>query len=94
MLQEGLKQSIAHRLRRIEGQVGGVQKMVDEERYCVDILNQTAAIVSAIRGVENLIMEHHLGTCVSDAMQSADPDEQRRKITEVMDIIGKYRKHG
>lgn len=94
MLQEGLKQSIAHRLRRIEGQVGGVQKMVDEERYCVDILNQTAAIVSAIRGVENLIMEHHLGTCVSDAMRSADPDEQRRKITEVMEIIGKYRKHG
>lgn len=94
MLHEKLKLSIAHRLRRIEGQVGGVQKMVDEERYCVDILNQTAAIVSAIRGVENLIMENHLDTCVSEAMRSGDVDEQRRKISEVMEIIGKYRRHG
>ncbi len=94
MLHEKLKLSIAHRLRRIEGQVVGVQKMVDEERYCVDILNQTAAIVSAIRGVENLIVEHHLDTCVSDAMRSGDADAQRRKISEVMDVIGTYRKHG
>ena len=68
--------------------------MVDEERYCVDILNQTAAIVSAIRGVENLIMENHLDTCVSEAMRSGDVDEQRRKISEVMEIIGKYCRHG
>ncbi|MCG8477894.1 MAG: metal-sensitive transcriptional regulator [Spirochaetales bacterium] len=94
MLHEKLKLSITRRLRRIEGQVVGVQKMVDEERYCVDILNQTAAIVSAIRGVENLIMENHLDTCVSDAMRSGDADERRRKVSEVMGIIGKYRKHG
>lgn len=94
MLHEKLKLSIARRLRRIEGQVVGVQKMVDGERSCVDILNQTAAIVSAVRGVENLIMETHLETCVSEAMRSGDADERRRNVSEVMEIIGKYRKHG
>lgn len=94
MLDEQQKAALDKRLRRIEGQIGGVRNMIAEDRYCVDILNQTAAIVAALRTAENLIMENHLNTCLADAMRSGDPDEQRKKTSEVMEIIAKYRKHG
>ena len=94
MLNEVQKRSVANRLRRIAGQVDGVRKMVDQDRYCVDILNQTAAITAALQVVEQMIMENHLNTCVVEAMRSDDQDEQREKTAEIMQIIGKYRKHG
>lgn len=94
MLNERQKRSVANRLRRIAGQVDGVRKMVDQDRYCVDILNQTTAITAALQVVERMIMENHLNTCVVEAMRSDDQDEQREKTAEIMQIIGKYRKHG
>lgn len=94
MLTTEEKHSVANRLRRIEGQISGIARMIEEDRYCVDILNQTAAVVSALRNVENMVMENHLNTCVVDAIRSGDPEEQRLKTNEVMEIIGKYRKHG
>ena len=94
MLNERQKRSVANRLRRIAGQIDGVRKMVDQDRYCVDILNQTAAITAALRVVEQMIMENHLNTCVAEAMRSNDQDEQREKTAEIMQIIGKYRKYG
>ncbi|MEX2445249.1 MAG: metal-sensitive transcriptional regulator [Alkalispirochaeta sp.] len=92
MLEEKQKKLVRDRLSRIQGQVGGVMKMVETDRYCVDILNQTSAIVSAIRNVENIVMENHLNTCVADAMRSDDPGEQREKTTEIMNILGTYRR--
>ena len=94
VLNERQKRSVANRLRRIAGQIDGVRKMVDQDRYCVDILNQTAAVTAALRVVEQMIMENHLNTCVAEAMRSNDQDEQREKTEEIMQIIGKYRKHG
>ena len=94
MLNEKQKEQVSNRLRRIEGQVGGIARMIEEDRYCVDILNQTAAVVSALRKVESIVMENHLNTCVADAMRSDDPEQQREKTAEVMDIIGKYRGTG
>lgn len=94
MLNERQKEQVANRLRRIEGQVSGIARMIEEDRYCMDILNQTAAVVSALRKVEGIVMENHLNTCVADAMRSNDPAQQREKTAEVMDIIGKYRKTG
>ena len=94
VLNERQKRSVANRLRRIAGQIDGVRKMVDQDRYCVDILNQTAAITAALRVVEQMIMENHLNTCVAEAMRSNGQDEQREKTAEIMQIIGKYRKHG
>ncbi len=82
------------RLRRIEGQIRGIHKMLEEDRYCVDILTQTSAVIAALHGVEDLVMENHLNTCVADAMKSNDPDEKREKIDEVMTVITKFRKHG
>jgi DNA-binding FrmR family transcriptional regulator len=94
MMNERLKASVENRLRRIEGQIAGIRRMVAEDRYCVDILTQTSAIVSALRGVEDLVMQNHLQTCVTDAIQGNDPAEKQEKIDELMSVIGKFRKHG
>ena len=94
MLTDKQKKNIEVRLNRITGQLNGVKRMVDENRYCVDILTETAAVTAAIRTVEGLIMENHLNTCVADAMRSQDPQEQREKVDEVMAVIGRYGRNG
>lgn len=92
MLDEQQKTLVRNRLNRIQGQIGGVMKMVETDRSCVDILNQTAAVVAAVRTVENLILENHLNTCVVDAIRSEDPGEQTEKMTEIMKVFGTYRR--
>lgn len=94
MLEGKEKQSVLNRLRRIEGQVKGVANMVEEGRYCIDILNQTSAISAALRNVENIVMENHLNTCVADAMRSNDEEVKQEKSAEIMDVISKFRKYG
>jgi DNA-binding FrmR family transcriptional regulator len=94
MMDQKQKEKVSARLRRIEGQIAGIRKMVEEDRYCVDILTQTSAVVSALRGVEDLVMQNHLNTCVVDAIRSEDDSEKQEKLDEVMDVIGKFRRHG
>ncbi|MFO8065342.1 MAG: metal-sensitive transcriptional regulator [Spirochaetota bacterium] len=94
MMDEKQKEKVAARLRRIEGQIGGIRNMIEEDRYCIDILNQTSAVVSALRGVEDLVMQNHLNTCVVDAIKSDDEANQEEKLNEVMEVIGKFRRHG
>jgi len=94
MMDEKQKEKVSARLKRIEGQIGGIRKMIQEDRYCIDILNQTSAVVSALRGVEDAVMQNHLNTCVVDAIKSEDNAAQDEKLQEVMDVIGKFRRHG
>jgi DNA-binding FrmR family transcriptional regulator len=94
MLSDSQKKNVATRLKRISGQVGGVQRMVQEDRYCMDIVTQVTAIVAALRTVEDIVLQNHLNTCVADAMRSDDSVEQREKIDEVMAVVGKLRKRG
>jgi DNA-binding FrmR family transcriptional regulator len=94
MMTETVKKKASDRLRRIEGQIAGIRRMIDEDRYCVDVLTQTTAVVSALRGVEDLVMQNHLTTCVVDAIRSEDEGQQQEKISEVMTVIGKFRRHG
>ncbi len=94
MLTEKHKKNLETRLNRVTGQINGIQRMIDEDRYCVDILTQTAAITAAIRTVEGIIMKNHLNTCVADAMRSQDVEEQREKVDEVMTVIGRFRRLG
>ena len=91
---EKLKAKLSARLRRIEGQVAGIRRMIAENRYCVDILIQTSAVVSALRRVEDAVMENHLNTCVAEAMQSDDPLLKQEKTAEIMDVIARFRSHG
>jgi len=83
------KKSIANRLKRIEGQVRGIQKMVEEDRYCVDILVQISAIDAALKKVGFSLMERHTKHCVSDAVKSGSGDEA---IDELMEVIKQFSK--
>ncbi len=94
MLDERNKKRVENRLQRIEGQVAGIRRMIADDRYCMDVLTQVSAVVSALRGVEDLVMQNHLNTCVTQAIQGDDEAERREKITELMDVIGRFRKHG
>jgi DNA-binding FrmR family transcriptional regulator len=76
-------------LRRIEGQVRGVQRMVEEKKYCIDILNQIAAVKGALGTVEKRILERHFQHCVKDAMKSESEADTSEKINEIMDLIHK-----
>lgn len=94
MLADKQKKDVETRLNRVAGQINGIRRMVEEDRYCVDILTQTAAITAAIRTIEGVIMKNHLNTCVAEAMRSQDLEEQREKVDEVMTVIGRFRKLG
>ncbi|SFA84251.1 DNA-binding transcriptional regulator, FrmR family [Lentibacillus halodurans] len=83
------KQSVVNRLKRVEGQVRGIQKMVEEDRYCVDILVQISAINSALKKVGFSIAERHTKHCVSDAVQSGQGDEAIEELMEVMKQFSK-----
>jgi CsoR family transcriptional regulator, copper-sensing transcriptional repressor len=82
-----VKQKLLTRLRRIEGQTRGLQHMVEEDKYCVDIMNQIAGVQSALEQVSLLLIENHLQHCVSDAIQEGQGDE---KISEIMDVLKHY----
>jgi DNA-binding FrmR family transcriptional regulator len=81
---------VSKRLKRIEGQVRGVERMVDEGRYCPDILTQIASIHAALRGVGKVLMRSHLQHCVTDALRSGDPTAAERTYDEVMDLMYRH----
>ena len=83
------KVALAKRLRRIEGQVRGLQKMVDEERYCADVLVQIASVQEALRGVGRLLLQNHLSHCAATAIRSGDPVEAERVVSELVALWGK-----
>ncbi len=83
------KQAALQRLARLEGQVRGVIRMIEEDRYCMDILNQTLAIRSALAQVEVLILQDHADDCVEDAIASSDLQAQRQKFRELVSIFEK-----
>jgi CsoR family transcriptional regulator, copper-sensing transcriptional repressor len=88
-MHDATKQAVAARLKRIEGQVGGVLRMVEDERYCVDVLTQINAIRAALHKVEEQILHDHVSHCVAGAFASGDPVEQRHKVEELVETIGR-----
>ncbi len=79
-------------LKRIEGQVRGLQKMIEENKYCVDILTQTAAVVGALLRVQDNILEKHFQMCVSSALKGKSELEQQNKINEMLVLMKKFRR--
>lgn len=79
------------RLSRIEGQVRGVARMIEEQRYCIDILTQMRAIKAALNKVETEILKDHADHCVADAIKSGDAREQTEKFNELVELIGRYK---
>lgn len=88
-MHEGTRKTILTRLKRIEGQVGGLQRMVEDDRYCVDVLTQIQAVRAALHKVEEQILRDHVSHCVAHAFTSGDVLEQRHKVEELVDTIGR-----
>ncbi len=81
-----------NRLKRIEGQVRGVVRMIEGERYCIDVLTQLSAIKSALSAVEGEILKDHSERCVASAISSGDPAEQQTKMNELIALLNKHYK--
>ncbi|MEL7214438.1 MAG: metal-sensitive transcriptional regulator [Pseudomonadota bacterium] len=79
------------RLKRLEGQVRGIARMIEEDRYCVDVLTQIAAARAALKGVEKLVIDDHAAHCIEDTLASGDRDDQRAKFTELLNLLDKAR---
>ena len=83
------KPALTKRLNRIEGQVRGVSRMVEDGRYCIDILHQIHAIKAALAKVETEILKTHAACCVEEAIAAGDADAQRRKFSELVEVFAK-----
>ena len=88
-MHQDIKHACRKRLSRIEGQVRGLAKMVDDDRYCIDVVTQIAAVRSALRRLEEEILKDHVAHCVDHAISSGNKADQRKKIAELMDVIGR-----
>jgi DNA-binding FrmR family transcriptional regulator len=87
-----IKTSCRKRLNRIEGQVRGLAKMLEEDRYCIDVITQMAAVRAALDRVEEELLRDHVTHCVEHAIESGSKSDQRKKISELMDVFGRSRR--
>jgi CsoR family transcriptional regulator, copper-sensing transcriptional repressor len=83
------KSSVLRRLKRIEGQVRGIARMVEQDRYCIDVMTQLSAVRAALRRTEEEILADHAAHCVEHAIASGNKAEQRRKVTELIDVLSR-----
>jgi DNA-binding FrmR family transcriptional regulator len=90
-LKQDAKPKLLNRLRRIEGQVRGVAAMVEQDRYCIDVLTQLQAIRAALARAESEMLKSHLGHCIESAIVSGDQSEQRRKASELIELLERAR---
>jgi DNA-binding FrmR family transcriptional regulator len=86
-MRKDVKAACAKRLNRIEGQVRGISRMVEEDRYCIDIVTQISAVRAALRRLEEEILHDHVTHCVEHAIASGNKAEQRRKVEELMSVV-------
>ena len=82
-----IKHAVLTRLRRIEGQVRGVQKMVEDERYCADIITQVSSVQEALRGAARELLRNHLKHCASAAIRGGDPEAAEAMYDELLDLM-------
>jgi DNA-binding FrmR family transcriptional regulator len=83
------KASVLKRLNRIEGQVRGISRMVEDDRYCIDVMTQISAVRAALRRVEEELLHDHVGHCVQHAIDSGDKAQQRKKIEELVETLSR-----
>lgn len=86
----GQKAALVKRLHRIEGQVRGIERMVEEERYCIDILTQISAVTTALESVGFKILDDHVNHCVAGALASGDPEVAEAKSRELLDAVHRF----
>ena len=91
-MRKDIKTSALKRFNRIEGQIRGIGRMVEEDRYCIEVVTQIAAVRAALRRAEEEILRDHIATCVEHAVASGEKGEQRKKIAELMDVLSRSHK--
>jgi CsoR family transcriptional regulator, copper-sensing transcriptional repressor len=84
------KQALTKRLHRIEGQVRGIERMVEDDRYCIDILTQVAAVNTALESLAFKLLDDHVNHCVADALSSGDPAVAATKSQELLDAVQRF----
>ena len=90
MIDDETKAKAQGRLRRIEGQVQGLQRMIAADAYCVDILLQVSAVQGALEQVQKLLLGRHIESCVADAMRSGSRGERQRKVEELLEVFSRF----
>ena len=91
-MEKDTKKQVVNRLRSIAGHVQGIERMVENDVYCIDVIKQILAVQSALTKVSHLVLENHLQTCVTTAIRGQDAEEQRRVIDEIVDVFAVSRK--
>ena len=86
-MRDPVKKSATVRLSRIEGQVRGIARMIADNRYCIDVINQIEAVRAALKKVEDAILADHIEHCVEHAILSGDTADQRRKVAELVEVL-------
>ena len=90
-MQPDTKKTCRNRLNRIEGQVRGLAKMIDDDRYCIDVVTQVQAVVAALKRVEGEILKDHISHCVEHAIRSSDKKARQEKVTELIETLARSR---
>ncbi len=90
MLNEEAKAKARGRLRRIEGQVQGLQRMIDADAYCVDVLLQISAVQGALEQVQKLLLGRHIESCVAEALRSGSKSERQQKVDELLEVFSRF----
>jgi DNA-binding FrmR family transcriptional regulator len=90
VIDEATKGKVQGRLRRIEGQVQGLQRMIAADAYCVDILLQVSAVQGALEQVQKLLLGRHIESCVADALRSGSRTERQRKVDELLEVFSRF----
>ena len=88
-MHDATKKSCGGRLKRIEGQVRGIARMIDEDRYCIDVITQLQAVRAALKRVEAEVLQDHVAHCVEHAIASGDAADQRQKVSELLAVLGR-----
>ncbi len=90
MIDEHTKKEAVNRLKKIEGQISGIKRMVEEEKYCVDILHQISAVAGALGQVSKIVMKRHLESCVTAAIKTGTTKERDKKLDELMEVFTRF----
>ena len=90
MIDEQTKKAATRRLKLIRGQIDGIERMVDQEKYCIDIINQITAVRNALEKVSLLVMKRHIESCVADSIEIGDVKKKNQKIDELMETLYKF----
>lgn len=86
-MQTEVKKDVVNRLRSVEGHVRGIERMVEDDGYCIDVMKQIKAVQSALERVNNLVLSNHLQTCVTTAIRSENADDRQRVIGEIIEVF-------